>query len=119
MKRLIGLVLAAGLLAMLGGCVYQPYRAPSVVYDDGTVVGGGAVVGDDGYGGYGYAYAPAYYAGYYNPWCCYAGPWIGIGFYGSYYYGHGHYHGPYNGGWYGGSHGGGWHGGGGGHWHGH
>ena len=36
MKRVMGLVLVTGLLAMLGGCVYPAYQRPGVVYDDGT-----------------------------------------------------------------------------------
>jgi hypothetical protein len=114
MKRLMGLALVAGMLFMLGGCVYGPgyYQRPGVVYDDGTATySGGGPAGyygaDDG------DYAPAYYGGYgyaYDPWCCYGGyyPWIGLGFYGSYYHG---YHGYHGGGW----HGGGGHGGGGSH----
>ena len=101
MKRLSGLALVVGMLGVLGGCVYDPayYQRPAVVYDDGTRAPAGPAGGyydyDDGY------YAPGYYYGSaYGPWCCYGGwyPWIGVGFYGSYYHG-----------W----HGGGWHGGGG------
>ncbi len=108
MKRMIAwMVLGAALLA-LGGCVYGPgyYQRPGVVYDDGT-----ATYSDDGApagyaDGYGY-YGPGYY---YDPWCCYGGPWLGLGFYGGYYYGgHGYYgHGyPGRGGYYnrGGGHG--------------
>jgi hypothetical protein len=129
MKRLLGLVLAAGLLASLGGCVYGPgyYQRPGVVYDNGG--GNGAVdASDSGYAydsGYDYSYGPGYYpgyyAGYYDPWCCYGGPFFGLGFYGSYGF-HGDYHGPYRGGPHGGFHGGGYHGGshsGGGTAHGH
>jgi len=111
MKRLTGLVLAAGLLASLGGCVYPAYQRPGVVYDDGTVVGRDVAVRDYDED---YYYAPAYYSGYYDPWYYgYGGPWIGLGFYGSYYgghhhgyYGHGghHYsHGSYSHGSHGGS----------------
>jgi len=107
MKRVMGLVLVTGLLAMLGGCVYPAYQRPGVVYDDGTVVGGNY---DDGGYSYGYRYAPAYYSSYYDPWYYgYGGPWFGLGFYGSYYYGGHHYgHGGYHGGhggYHGGSHG--------------
>ena len=96
MKRLVGLILAAGVLGTLGGCVYPAYERPGVVYDDGAVVGRGSSYYDDDYGyGYGYARAPAYYAGYYDPWYYgYGGPWLGLGFYGSYYSG-GHHHGGY------------------------
>ena len=114
MKRLLGLALAVGMLAMLGGCVYDPayYHRPAVVYDDGGAAYGAPANGgyydyDDDYYGPGYYYGSAY-----GPWCCYGGwyPWIGVGFYGGYYHG---YHGYHGGGW----HGGGWHGhsGGGGH----
>jgi hypothetical protein len=125
MKRLIGLVFAAGALITLGGCVYGPgyYQRPGVVYDDGngngTVVGGAAVGYDNDY-----YYAPGYaYGGYYSPWYGYGfAPFIGLGFYGSYYgyHGyHGHGYGGSHGGWHGGnshgssggSHGGSWHGG--------
>jgi len=106
MKRLTSLVLMAGLLATLGGCVYpETYHRPSVVYDDGTVVGGDRYGYDYGYD-YGYRYAPAYYSGYYDPWYYgYGGPWIGLGFYGSYSYGGHHHHGNYGHGSHG-SHGG-------------
>ena len=107
MKRLLGLALAVGMLAMLGGCVYDPayYHRPAVVYDDGSVPAG-AYDYDD-------YYAPGYYYGSaYSPWYGYGGwyPWVGVGFYGSYYHGYRGYHG--HGGWHGG---GGWHGHGGGH----
>lgn len=114
MKRLLGLALAVGMLAMLGGCVYDPayYHRPGVVYDDGSATYGapaGYYDYDDGY------YAPGYYYGSaYGPWYGYGGwyPWVGVGFYGGYYHG---YHGYHGGGW----HGGGWHGhSGGGGWHG-
>ena len=44
MKRLLGLALAVGMLAMLGGCVYDPayYHRPGVVYDDGSATYGPA-----------------------------------------------------------------------------
>jgi hypothetical protein len=114
MKRLMGLVLAASMLTMLGGCVYGPgyYQRPGVAYDDGTSVGG-ANVGDYDYAyapGY---YAPGYYAGYYDPWCCYGygyGPFLGFGFYCNYYFhGHGGFRGGpgHGGGPHGGPHGGG------------
>ena len=118
MKRLMGLALVAGMLFMLGGCVYGPgyYQRPGVVYDDGTATYSAAAPA--GYYDYDDYYAPGYYYGPgYAPWCCYGGyyPWIGVGFYGSYYHG---YHG---GGWHGGGYhgGGGWHGGGHGHSGGH
>ena len=113
MKRLLGLALAMGMLAMLAGCIYDPgyYRHPGVVYDDerGSYVAPAGGYYDDGYADDGYA--PAYYYGAdYGPWCCYGGwyPWIGVGFYGNFYRGwhNGGYHG---GGWHG-SHSGGWHG---------
>ena len=93
MKRLIHTCAMGAVLFALGGCVYGPgyYQRPGVVYDDGT-----AVYSDAGAVGYGYDYAPGYYP-YYG--CCYAGPWLGLGFYGNYYYG-----GPYHAG-----HGGSWH----------
>jgi hypothetical protein len=108
MKRLTGLVLAAGLLASLGGCYYPAYQRPGVVYDDGTAVRGDVVTRDYDYDD-GYYYAPAYYGGYgygyYDPWYYgYGGPFIGLGFYGS--YGH-RWHGGH-GNWHGGSHD--WHG---------
>ena len=102
MKRVMGLVLAACAFATLGGCVYGPgyYQRPGVVYDDGATVGYET----------GYAYAPGYRGYAYDPW--YGGygygygPWFGLGFSGSYYFGghHGHGHD-------GGHHGGNWHGG--------
>lgn len=73
MKRRLSILLAAGVLLGLSGCVYTPgyYARPGVSYDDG------------------YYYAPGYYA---NPWCCYGyGPWIGLDFYGGYYH-HGYRH---------------------------
>ncbi len=100
MKRVItSLVLVVSLFA-IGGCVYGPgyYARPGVVYDGG----GSYSYYDDGpVYGYGYYAAPGYYA---DPWCCYASPWIGLGFSGSYYYG-----GHSRGGWRGG-HGGGYRG---------
>lgn len=102
MKRVMSLVLAACAFATLGGCVYGPgyYQRPGVVYDDGATVGYDS----------GYAYAPGYRGYAYDPW--YGGygygygPWFGLGFSGSYYFGghHGHGHD-------GGHHGGNWHGG--------
>jgi hypothetical protein len=94
MKRRFGILLAAGALLALGGCVYTPgyYARPGVVYDDGTTDHAPAY-------DYGY-YAPGYY--YANPWCCYGGiwPWIGLDFYGGYYYhGRGHWNGSH--GWHG------------------
>lgn len=108
MKRFLGLAVAIGMLAMLGGCIYDPgyYRHPGVVYDDGSASYSAPAGGYDDYDD-GYAYAPGYYYGTdYGPWCCYGGwyPWVGVGFYGHYY------HGWRGGGWHGGSHGGGWHG---------
>jgi hypothetical protein len=111
MKRLLGLALAVGMLAMLGGCVYDPayYHRSGVVYDDGTATY--SAPADAYYDDY---YAPGYYYGSaYGPW--YGGgwyPWVGVGFYGSYHHGYHGYHG--HGGWHGG---GNWHGSGG--WHGH
>ena len=98
MKRVLGLVLVTGLLASLGGCVYPAYQRPSVVYDDGTV-GGDSYDGDYAYSS---GYVPNYYAGYgygygyYDPWYYGYGPFIGLGFYGSYRFGgfhHGYGHG--------------------------
>lgn len=77
MKRRIGVLLLGGVLLALTGCVYD-YQRPGVVYDDGVAVYDG-----------GYAYAPGYvYGPFYDPWCCYgwSWPWLGFGFYGSYYY---------------------------------
>lgn len=94
MKRRFGMLLAAGALLTLGGCVYTPgyYARPGVVYDDGTAVYAPAAGYDYGY------YAPGYYA---DPWCCYGGwPWVGLNFYGGYYGGH-HWHGGH--GWHDGS----------------
>lgn len=104
MKRFLGILLAGSALLGLGGCVYPAgyYARPGVAYDDGTA-SYAPVAGYDGgyYDGY---YAPGYY---YGPgYCCYGGawPWVGIGFYGSYYYGgHGYRH-DGRGGWHGGSH---------------
>jgi hypothetical protein len=88
MKRLIGLVLAASVLAMLGGCVYGPgyYQRPGVAYDDGYYDSGYAPA----YAGYDYGYP--YYSGY--PYYGYGyGPVIGLGFSGSYFFGgHHSYH---------------------------
>ena len=117
MKRLICLVLAAGLLAMLGGCYYPAYQRPGVVYDGDSSA---AYYDDDG--GY---YSPGYYPGYayYDPWYYgYGAPWLGLGFYGGYYCcGHHGFHG--HDGWHGGHGNGGghgnWHGGGSGGHHGH
>lgn len=126
MKRLMSLMLLACTVAVLGGCVYGPgyYQRPGVVYDGGGPasysngpVADGAVAydDDDGYYPSGYYYAPGY-----GPWYGYGygwgWPYLGFGFYGSYYHGGGHWHG-HGGGWHGGS--GSWHGGGGGHPHGH
>ena len=115
MKRLISLVLAAGLLAMLGGCYYPAYQRPGVVYDGDNSA---AYYDDDGYysSGYypSYDYYPgyAYYGGPYG--YGYGAPWLGLGFYGSYYccghhgfHGHDGWHGGGHGTWHGGGHGGG------------
>lgn len=90
MKRRWGILLSVIALFALGGCVYSPgyYARPGVVYDDGTADYAPAV----GYAyDYGY-YAPGYYA---DPWCCYGGlwPWLGLNFYGGYYYGGRGWHG--------------------------
>src|SRR5215469_17794168 len=99
MKRRFGILLAAGALLALGGCVYTPgyYARPGVVYDDGTAVYGPAPGYDYGY------YAPGYYYG--GPGCCYGGfwPWIGFSYYGGYYRG-GYRHDGH--GWHGAPHGG-------------
>ena len=89
MKRLLSLILLAASLTALGGCYYPYYTHEGVAYDDGTRV---ATYRDYDYDPY-YAPYPAYY-GYYDPWY-YGGPWIGLGFYGSYYGGH-HHHGSYH-----------------------
>lgn len=93
MRLLIGPVLAACALAMLGGCVYGPgyYQRPGVVYDDEAAVGY-----ESGYSyAPGYAYSPygyGWYGGY--GYGGYGGPWLGLGFSGTYYHGrdHGHHH---------------------------
>jgi hypothetical protein len=94
MKRRFGILIVAGVLLALSGCVYTPgyYARPGVVYDDGTAAYAPAPGYDYGY------YAPGYYA---DPWCCYGGvwPWVGLNFYGGYYYG-GHWSGGH--GWHGG-----------------
>jgi len=116
MKRILTLLALIVSLSAIGGCVYGTgyYTRPGVVYDDGT-----SYSYSDNRSPYGYDYyaAPGYY---YNPWCCYVSPWIGLGFYGSYYYGgHGHYregHGGH-GHWHGSHRRGGHHDGGGHHGH--
>lgn len=88
MKQRLARLLAVGALLALGGCVYTPgyYARPGVAYEDGTAVYAPAAGYDYG------SYAPGYSA---DPWCCYGGawPWIGLNFYGGYYYGGGHWHG--------------------------
>jgi hypothetical protein len=105
--KITGLVLLLGGLTSLGGCVYPAYYQRSgVVYsDDAQYSRGNAAVDADDDAGYYYA-APGYgyYNGYYNPWWGY-GPFIGLGFYGSYGGGHG-YRGPWRGSYY--HHGGSW-----------
>jgi hypothetical protein len=85
-RRLLGLLLIAGVFAGLGGCVYDPayYHRSSVVYDDER-------------GAYAEPYYGGYYAGpyYYDPWYYGWGyPTIGLGFsyYGGYRGGHHHSH---------------------------
>ncbi|MBS0590818.1 MAG: hypothetical protein JSR65_09290, partial [Proteobacteria bacterium] len=76
----------------LGGCVYYPVRS-GVAYDGGN---GNAVVDyDDSYHGDYYA-APGYEGYYYGPysygpgWYGWGYPAVSLGFYGSYWHGHGY-----------------------------
>ncbi|MBN8726164.1 MAG: hypothetical protein J0H15_00470 [Xanthomonadales bacterium] len=83
MLKSFRILLAAGLLALLGGCVYGP--------DYGYVRADG-YYGDAWYGSGGY-YGPSYYSyGWYTPSYYYGYPRYGYwgGYYGSGYYGHSH-----------------------------
>ncbi|HEX7112974.1 MAG TPA: hypothetical protein VF216_11045 [Mizugakiibacter sp.] len=118
MKRTIFLILLAATLAPLAGCVYDPgysYVRGDGYYGD-AYYGHGEVIYEDA--------GPAYYpAPYYDPWCCYYGPSVGIGLYYRDYGGHHHWRDGHRDSWHGGDHRGDWHGGHRGHWggdhHGH
>ena len=90
--RAATLMLAVGLIASVGGCVYYPVRSGVIYdgrngnavvdYDDSAVIGPGP-----GYVDYGY-YNPYWYG---PGWYGYGGPAVSLGFYGG-YWGGGYYH---------------------------
>ncbi|MCE5233052.1 MAG: hypothetical protein ABFC67_03610 [Mizugakiibacter sp.] len=89
MRRTTHLCMLAAALVLLAGCVYDPgysYVRGDGYYGD-AYYGRGGVIYEDVGPGYGYYPAP-----YYDPWCCYYGPSIGLGLYYRDYGGRGHGH---------------------------